>query len=562
VAARQSGLRRPPLPAGGLAAALPPCAYLLLSLVLFGPIWGDLDSVVAGQNDIDPSGFIWCLAWWPNALLDGVGPFITDAIFVPDGYNLTWAASMPGPALVLAPITLLFSATVTFNLLMVLSPPLSAWAAYALCVHLTGARWPSFLGGYLFGFSPYMLGTITGGAPNLSMMALVPVMVLLVVRRAQGSLGAHPFVLLMAGLFVVQLLTGSEVMAMTTLFGGLTLVMAYVLRAYDRPALLDTARWLVAAYALAGLVLSPFLIAMLEPHSTPEYVDPRTFVNDVYSVFVPGELELGGDTLRGWWDGLGFDYRAGGAAYLGLPLLALIVAFTWRGRRNRRVLLVVFAFVMCLVASFGARLTVGGEQLMPLPWELFVHVPLFKYAIPMRFAAFAFLAVAVIVTMWLAARPSEGRWALALVSAAFLVPSFGAEIWHARADDPAFFRTDAYRAHLSEEDHVFTLPVWGKNTRWAARTQIGFRIAGGYVGSLPDSYTRLPVWDELMAGEVESIGDGELRRLFEAKGVTVVLTETRDAWFWQPLLDSLGVEPRESGGVLVYRLYPPGRAAR
>jgi hypothetical protein len=548
--------------AGRLPAVLPPLAYLSLSFVLFNSIWRNLDSTVVGKDDFDPSGFIWCLAWWPNALLDGVAPFVTEAIFVPDGYNLAWAASMPGPALLLAPITLIFSATVTFNLLMLLSPPLSAWAAYALCLHLTGARWPSLLGGYLFGFSPYMLGSMTGGAPNLAMMALVPLMVLLVVRRTEGSVGARPFVLLMAGMLIVQLLTGAEVMAVTTVFGGLALAIAYALRAYHRPALLHTAKLLGLAYAVAGLALSPFLLAMLEPHRTPEYADPRVFVNDVYSVFVPGELELGGDTLREWFEGLGFGYISGGPSYLGLPLLGLIVAFGWQYRRDRRALLVLLSFVMCLVASFGARLTVGGDRLVPLPWELFVHVPLLRYAIPLRFAAFTFLAVAVIVAMWLAAQPSRGRWALALVSVAFLIPSFGASFWHASADDPPFFRSEAYRDHLREGDRVFTLPVWGKNTRWAARTQIDFRIAGGYVGPLPESYTRFPVWSKLMLGQVDSVGDGELHRLLAAKGATVVLTEKRDAAFWRPVLDSLEVEPRESGGVLIYRLQRPGEAAR
>jgi hypothetical protein len=540
------------------AVLLPPLGYLLLSLPVFGGVWLDLQSSVVGRDDIDPSGFIWCLAWWPNALLDGVDPFVTDALLVPEGYNLTWAASMPAPALLMAPITFLASATVTFNLLMLLSPPLSAWAAYALCRHVTGAAWPSFLGGYLFGFSPYMLGAMRGGAPNLTMVALIPLMVLLVIKRTEGSLSRGPFVGLMVAALVLQIGIGSEVMATATLFGAVTLVIAYGLFADHRPRLLETVKLLVVAYALAGLVLAPFLLAMLEPHATPEHADPRTLVIDVASLVVPEQLELGGGTVSDWWDRLGISYLNGGPSYLGPLLLALLVGIAWERRRERVALLLVGVIATCLVASLGPRLTVGGDALVPLPWELFVHLPLFRYAIPMRFAMFTFLALAVLLATWLAARPSPARWAIALAAVAFLAPNVRADFWNADAQDPAFFETDLYRAELDERDRVLALPVWGKNARWAARTNIGFRLVGGYVGSMPDSYQRFPAWATLTSGHVDPSDVPQVRRLMRAKGATVVVVERVDAPAWQPLLDSLRTSPRERGGVLVYHLSPPG----
>jgi hypothetical protein len=48
-------------------------------------VWYRPDSAVIGRDEFDPSGFIWRLAWWPNALLDGTSPFVTHSKFAPEG---------------------------------------------------------------------------------------------------------------------------------------------------------------------------------------------------------------------------------------------------------------------------------------------------------------------------------------------------------------------------------------------------------------------------------------------------------------------------------------------
>ena len=45
---------------------------------------------------------------------------------------------------------------------------------FLLCRRLTGGFWPSLVGGYLFGFSSYMLGRTEGGHPNLTAVAGIP----------------------------------------------------------------------------------------------------------------------------------------------------------------------------------------------------------------------------------------------------------------------------------------------------------------------------------------------------------------------------------------------------
>ena len=63
----------------------------------------------------DPDQFVWMLAWWPHAILDGANPFVTHAVWWPQGTNLAWDTSIPGLALLAAPVTLLGGPVLAYN---------------------------------------------------------------------------------------------------------------------------------------------------------------------------------------------------------------------------------------------------------------------------------------------------------------------------------------------------------------------------------------------------------------------------------------------------------------
>ena len=151
----QSGARSPGGGRGGVAFL----AYLAVSFLVLGlPVAAHPESRIAGGLFTDPQIFIWSLAWWPHAILHGENPFVTHAIWAPGGFDLAWATSVPLLAIVLAPVTWLFGATFAYNVAVVLMPALAAWTAFLLCRRLTrGAFWPSLAGGYLFGFSSYVM---------------------------------------------------------------------------------------------------------------------------------------------------------------------------------------------------------------------------------------------------------------------------------------------------------------------------------------------------------------------------------------------------------------------
>src|SRR5712692_316367 len=85
----------------------------------------------------DPQIFIWSFAWWPHAIATWTNPFVTHALYAPDGINLAWTPSSPGLALAFSPLTVLFGPVVSYNVAALVLPALAAWTAYLLCLELT-----------------------------------------------------------------------------------------------------------------------------------------------------------------------------------------------------------------------------------------------------------------------------------------------------------------------------------------------------------------------------------------------------------------------------------------
>jgi hypothetical protein len=532
----------------------PLALYAVLSLVLFGvPVIGHLGSRIIAADQIDSSQFMWFLAWWPHAILHGLNPFVTHEIFYPNGFNLAWSTAMPLEGILLAPITLAFSPVASWNLIQLLSPALSAWTAYLLCRHVTRRTGPSLIGGYLFGFSPYMLVHLTGG-PDLAMVAIVPLFVLLVLKLIEGSIGAMWFVVAMALCLAGQYLTSTEVLATSTLFGGFALVVAFALLADLRQHLLRVAGLLALAYACAAVLVSPFLYYFFFGHHYPP--GATRFEADLSSFVLPPRLVFA--QLHAGPPYIGSDLEG----YLSLPLVLLAADVAWRRRRSGWTLVIAITALAAAIASLGGRLIVRGHHTsIWLPWSIFSHLPVLRYAIPVRFALFVILPVALLAAIGLADAPGEPRWRgverwlLAAAAIVLIAPSVGNAAWNVGVADPPFFAHGTYKRYLRADDHVLTVPAWGPNGRWIADAGFPFALSTGYAGNpFPASYTRYPTFETLLTGRLTPDYAAQLRRFVAAKHVTAVVVLDGLPGPWRTLFGTLGVRPVNTGGVLVYRL--------
>src|SRR2546421_326744 len=298
---------------------------------------------------------MWALVWWPHALAHGLDPIHSHALFAPEGVNLASGQLIPAASVVLAPITAAAGPVAAYNLLGVLAPTLAAFTAFLLCRRITRKWLPSLVGGYLFGFSSYLLGQLFGH-PHLTLVFLLPVMVHLVLRRLDGELGTGRFVAAMAACVVGQALLSPEIAVMFSLFGAAALALGALVFDTRRRAIVGLVRPLTIALAIGAVVLLPYLIPTLQAGNPIEQVVTRKFSTDVLNFFFPTPLTRIG---RRWFADLGLTYQAEldeSGAYLGLPLILILVRLAVADWRRPAVRYLVGLLVLLGIATLGARL--------------------------------------------------------------------------------------------------------------------------------------------------------------------------------------------------------------
>jgi hypothetical protein len=545
-----------PTPRGALAAFL---AYGATSVLLFGVrVLADPAGSHVGFGS-DPGVFVWQFAWWPHAIAEGMDPFFTDLVWAPVGYNVAHSTAVPGASILAAPLTAIAGPLVAYNLVALVAPALTAWTAFLLCRHLTSAFWPSLAGGYLFGFSTYEVGHMLGHL-NLVLLFVVPLAVLLVLRRVEGSMGPVAFVLLLGLALAFQFLLSLEVFATLVLFGAMAFGLGWAGLPARRPAILQTAGLAMAAFGLAGLAMGPYLYAyFVNGQPTPIYdFYPSFFSIDLLNFVVPTAVSRLG---QGPFSEIAATFTGNlseSVGYLGVPLVGVVGLFAVRNRESgpARVLLAILGLVC--VAALGPVLHVAGKESVPLPWTLFLRLPLIRHALPGRFMAYAFLAISIIAALWLADRGVSLRLrvALGVLAVIFLLPTTPS-LWHTEIDTPPFFTSGRFRSYIEPGENVLVIPYGnqGNSMLWQAQADLSFRMPGGYLGVVPPpQFSEWPIVDALYSGDVIPGHEEHLKSFLAAHGVELVVVDVQARGDWLAFFEPLGVRPLEVGGVRLYRV--------
>lgn len=543
--------------------------YAAFSLVVFGvPVLGDpAHSYVGIGPGGDPEVYMWFLTWWPHALGHGLNPFLTDQVWAPVGINLAWAHSVPGASLPAVPLTHAFGPVVSYNVLVLLAPPLAGWASYLLCRELGARVRPSLVAGAVFGFSTYELGHLLGHLSHVLVFPL-PLCVYVVVRYVKGTLRPRWFVVSLAGLLVLQFLLVTEISLTTALFGFSSLGIGYLLsRGATRTTIARTARLTLYAYGLAAVVLSPYLYHLVAYGVRQTLQSPEDVSSDLLSFVVPSRVTALGGSLA---EGVTERFSAGPVettAYLGLPLVGIALHFSLARRRELVPKVLALSLVLVVVASLGPTLQIAGVHGPPLPWRIPAELPLLKGALPARFSVYAFLVVACIVALWLSEGKTRSlrRWAVALLALVFLFPNVFSPFWKeepfwvADVSTAPFFTEGMYEHELERGDVVLMFPYGysGASMLSQAQSDMYFRMAGGYVSTeIPAEFLRWPVLSTLYSGEPIDNYEPQLRAFLCAHAVEAVIVSPSGLEPWEGLVSKALPELRAKklGGVSLYRV--------
>jgi hypothetical protein len=536
--------------------------YLVCSVALLGRgVLHDPTGRVVGSFGQDQGFFAWALVWWPHAIASGLDPVFTDVVYAPDGFNLAWATVIPGPALVLAPVTLTLGPIAAYNVLALAAPALAAWTAFLLCRRLTGQVVPALAGGWVFGFSSYELGESLNHV-NLALVFPIPLAVLLVVDHLQRRIPTRRFVVYLGAVLFALASIFLETFLTFTLFAAAALVLALlVCGPPERSRLLrGTLPAIGLAYVGCLAVASPYLLAAVLRPNPISHLDTSIYSADVENFLFPTAITAIAHVRFAPVAARFTGNVTEQLAYLGPGLLAIVVLFAAdRGRTRTGRFLLLFAALAAL-CSLGPRLIVGGIPTIDLPWRAMLHLPLVRYTLPARFVVYLWLALAVIVAVWLA--PEHGRpgWRLpaAALALVLLLPTLHGPWWSTAVPTPPFFEHGRWRTALRPGENVLVIPygVMGNSMLWQARTQMGFKLAGGYAASvIPKPFLRYPIVQTLYSGQLVADAPRELRRFLRDKRVTAIVVQQGIGGPWRGLFDGLA-RPRFLDGVIVYRLAP------
>ena len=275
----------------------------------------------------DPPQLMWLMAWWPHALACGLNPLFTDAIWAPHGLNLAWATSMPLASLIAALPIAIAGPIAVYNLLCLLALALAAWTAFVLCRYLTGAYCASLTGGYVFGYSAYMLGQ-TLAHLDLLLVFPIPLFTLLLIRGFRADISLRALVAELTLVLTVQFLMFIELFATMTLVAGIALIVVLVAgSSAEKTRAVNLLPTVALSYAIALAALSPLFYYMVALGYEPgAQHPPLLYSTDLLNLLIPtSTMELGrAVSLRAITQHfLGFIFEAGG--YIGLPLILVAV---------------------------------------------------------------------------------------------------------------------------------------------------------------------------------------------------------------------------------------------
>jgi hypothetical protein len=373
--------------------------YLASATVLFSSAWVDPTYRSAGSAG-DSELFMWMLGWVPYSITHGLNPLFTDYLIYPSGANLFWTLIPILPGVVLAPFMALLGPVAAYNLAITVAMAGSAWCAYFAINAFVKDSLGSFLGGWLYGFSPYMLAHALGHinlvicmTPPLAMLLLAE---LLVWQRRRALIPG----LLLGLLGVAQLLTTPEILFTTGFIGGIGVVVLALMRRREvvsriRHAAIGLATAVVVFLPVAAVVLG---FAFLGPDRVTGVVrEQNIYVTDLLNFIVPTDVMIVAPApvanLSHSWTGDGAEWNA----YIGLPLLLLLgfVAIRWWWNPLVRWATIVAALVALL--SLGPYLHLAGRIHfhIPLPWLILQPLPLFDNVLPARLMLFFYLLAAV-----------------------------------------------------------------------------------------------------------------------------------------------------------------------
>lgn len=385
--------------------AIPMILFGILTIAMTWPLMRQITTGFPSYETLfggDPNMYIWYTDWIVKAISGTLPTTPGMMLYFPQGIDPLAGYDGVLMLLITVPVRILTgNAILAYNTFLLTALFSSAFATYALVYHLTNSRWASFIGGFAFGFSPYMMLRLAQH-PNLIMLSVLPLLILATLRFVKDPT-KKTGVLLATAIFLTGLSSAYY------LAGGLIFLVIALTLMY-RPLIAKPKITAFTLLLLSVAVLLPVLPLLLsETHGGIPASDE--FVKDFGAQPVnfilphPATNVFGGITrmiderfpLPFWEDVQIWE----GTNYLGIMLIiALVALFNARMRKK-----IPYASLWYWTAGVFTILSMGLEthllgMRIPLPFSLlWSQFPFSLIRVPNRFFVFALLATVIIATV-------------------------------------------------------------------------------------------------------------------------------------------------------------------
>ncbi|MGH9688574.1 MAG: hypothetical protein ACRD5K_15940 [Candidatus Acidiferrales bacterium] len=412
----------------------------------------------------------WFLWHFAHAVLNGHNPFYTHLLFYPTRVNLTWSTTDPLAGFFALPLSIFAGPVVAYNFSLILQLALGAFCARLLCLRISQNEIAAFVGGIVFGFSPYLMAH---ALEHLSLVTAFPIPLFALALDWILSRDSPPWrtgiplglALLLAALahfnYAVICIVFATFCLAIEIWGNYGSGAWRYLGRIWKPLATGVATFLIG--------FSPFLWMTLGARS--EVPGPRGVAHievmsaDAFGFAIPSWNHIFfGKLVRGLNPDL---FRAGveGTVYIGAVALALAAIGFWKGKGGNRgwatravILGIAFWFL-----SLGSRIHVLGRELhVPGPAALFFELPFAKFvSAPARFDVIVALCLAILCSLgakYLLDSPANRHrryWAVPLVVALLLADYLTIPFPRASTVDPG---TGYYVRRLNPNPVGCTVP--------------------------------------------------------------------------------------------------------
>lgn len=386
--------------------------FLALTAILTNPLALHLAHAVEDKQDALLN--TWIIAWVGHALITDPFNLFNANIFYPYSNTLAFSETLLPQGLFALPFNLAFDNTLLgYNLTLLASFWLAAYAMYLFVYDLTRARGAAIVAGTIFAFNPYNLGNLA--QVQLLSFGWLPLALLwlrkMLTPQVRDQKSAAKSCFLFAAFFSLQALSSFYYAFLAGLAVALYVVWFFVTRSARVTAQLVTR--LTLAAALVALFVVPFFVPYLQAQREMGFErklgesEEFSAALQLYAQVAPHNVLYGNllapraPIVRG---GYPLDNLFPGVVAVVLGIFG--VAATQNRERWFHFLLLTFAFVLSLGPRLYVTPTAPTDLTLPYRW-LYDAFPLLRaLRAPVRFDALVMFALAVLAGfgMWRMAR--------------------------------------------------------------------------------------------------------------------------------------------------------------